>query len=478
MKYRLFRKSLSSFLAFALFTSPLARANEYMDKADEAVKAAKVGADNFAVNLVTADFNNTLSIILKRVEELQKQDKRVADLIKQMDDLYNNLKVQVEKDYSNIALNKDTILKLEDEFVQLYRKRFDLSWVPSEVAKHYQALGPVLIEIARSFENFCVNGRSDRSFKAGLPQSPPPPPFRYAFRVSLGATSPDQMTSYEPYDYHVRNDVLDGTILVSAGVFTLSGSVLLTSAVFGGVGATALAAASIAFPIAAAVLVVAIAISYFSSQARMREVADQYSAAEVHKFKETARDDYIAQKYRAECSKLSIRFNELAEAISKAEANPASTKKPETSKDPKMLWETVKSDVAYALGTQQKQVMDKLNTISFAAIDEYLEMFYSKVLSIIKMAKKANQLKAGSPDSLIEEDLKLTRRFETMRSQFTTLLSQSIDVTFLKLPKSVLAASVASFEKEFLPFAEKYRHVSEVSSLSQTFAQFKKSENL
>ena len=294
-------KFLKIVLSVSLTTSPIcpAFAGEIMDSAEKTVRAQQKTADAWAARYVDQDLNAVTRTIVSEVSS-----KAGADVFQkyaaQREEILQKLKEFNKIDLKTLNITRQQFEQLQRDYESLVRKRFDASWIPSEVAAQQELLGPMMMRIIEDQRQLCLRGRSGRDFNAKIPAEPPPPDYQFDFMVSLGTEN--AKISYKGYNYEDKNDTRNALRTGSEIALGISGSTLLTGLIFGGVSSSAMAAASVACPVAAVAVVALVAIQHFANLENANRIAGEVAEAELLKFTKMKRDDYIAEKYRESCT--------------------------------------------------------------------------------------------------------------------------------------------------------------------------------
>lgn len=308
------RNSIINFtLSCAIALSPAAHANEFMDSAIEAARKNLELADKFAIALVESDFEKAYFDITKTIGNIERIYSDYSRFLEAREALQKKFMNFANMNLSEIEKTAKEVQRLREHYHDLVRERFDLSGVPTQLARRYENMSSVLTDIVDRFETICKTGRSDFSYDAGIPPEPPPPPYYFDIMATFSTEMP--AVSYNGLNYHVEHKTRSDIIKGSSTAFSISGSILLS----GATGSVA-TMASYVCPVAGAVFAVAVAVQHFENMSEANKIARQYVEAEQYKFLNMKRDDYIAEKYRENCEARVATLKELIPILEKIDA--------------------------------------------------------------------------------------------------------------------------------------------------------------
>jgi hypothetical protein len=189
--------------------------------------------------------------------------------------------------------------------------------VPSQVAEKFKSIVPLLKQSMSDYKAVCSRGRSSTDFSSILTSISNPPPYTYRFQVSTdgGLNSPPFYESDTPPEEAKKLMEVAGGIGV---VGKVASSMALNSAA-GGMAvsqsaAAMKAAAAVAFWCFVAVVVLAAIAHVQAIQAKNREAKEIYEA-EMYKFNNTRRDDWLATRYSELCSSKLTQLDELVKGL-------------------------------------------------------------------------------------------------------------------------------------------------------------------
>lgn len=301
-------------LAGAMALSPGAQANEFMESAIAAAEKNRELAEKFAIALVDYDFEKAYLDIANSIGHAGEIHRDYARFMQARQALQEKLANFANMNLDEIEKTASEVRRLREQYHDLVRERFDLSGVPTQLARRYENLSSILADIIDRFEATCRTGRSDFRYDTAMPPEMPPPPYYFEIMGTFSTDMP--AVSYNGLNYRVHHQTRSDIIKASGTAFSVSGSLLLS-----GAAGSAATMASYICPVAGAAFAVAVAVQHFENMAEANRIAHQYVEAERYKLLNMKRDDYIAEKYREHCESRVASLKELVPVLEKIDAS-------------------------------------------------------------------------------------------------------------------------------------------------------------
>lgn len=293
-----------------LVQARVAVANPYFPAAQTAANEAKTRADEFALLLVQQDLGIALQRVqvgLVRAKELQQSAESYASESIELERKFRELSLE---NVDQVSATQQQINAFVTEYEKLFSQLIDHSFKPSEIRSELEQTAPRLKNLLEYFEYQCQVGRADREFNADLPLALPPPEYKAFYNFMFSTNPMENAASYESLNYD--NKTLNDLGKVATGVSGLGFSI--------GVAATGKIAAAAMTTGGVALIVVGVIalVSFISGSEKAKKRMTEFVDAEVFKFNNIPRADYVASVYKQSCTQTAKVLKELLVVIERA----------------------------------------------------------------------------------------------------------------------------------------------------------------